>query len=170
MPDYQYGKIYKISSDSTDKIYIGSTSKQYLSSRLNDHKQSYKGFLNGKIKYYSAFDVLIFPDCKIILIESFPCKSKDELFAREDFHIKDLKEKGVNVVNKKLNNIKTKEEQKEWFKQHYQNNKQQINARDKSKRDNAIIIKCECGSEIKSYKLNDHKKTIKHKSFAINCI
>ena len=39
---YQQGKIYKLISSETDKIYIGSTCKKYLSQRLQDHKTDYK--------------------------------------------------------------------------------------------------------------------------------
>ena len=48
MPDYQQSKIYKIVSPNTDKIYIGSTTKQYLSSRMAHHICLYKKWLNGE--------------------------------------------------------------------------------------------------------------------------
>ena len=36
---YSRGKIYKIVSDCTDKIYIGSTCEKYLSNRLAGHRK-----------------------------------------------------------------------------------------------------------------------------------
>lgn len=36
MPDYSLGKIYKIVSNQTNKIYIGSSTKKRLSERMTD--------------------------------------------------------------------------------------------------------------------------------------
>lgn len=38
MVNYKDGKIYKIVSSQTAKIYIGSTTKKYLSQRMDDHR------------------------------------------------------------------------------------------------------------------------------------
>lgn len=38
MPDYSKGKIYKLCSNQTDNVYIGSTTQE-LSFRLSDHKK-----------------------------------------------------------------------------------------------------------------------------------
>jgi hypothetical protein len=46
MVNYQEGKIYKIISPLTDKIYVGSTTKKYLSERLCRHLCDYKRYLN----------------------------------------------------------------------------------------------------------------------------
>ena len=51
MPNYQLGKIYKITSSHTDLCYIGSTCEKYLSSRLGGHKKSMKCWKNGKRNY-----------------------------------------------------------------------------------------------------------------------
>ena len=44
MNKYQNSKIYKIYSDLGDKIYIGCTTKQYLSQRMASHKYNYAYF------------------------------------------------------------------------------------------------------------------------------
>jgi predicted GIY-YIG superfamily endonuclease len=41
MPDYSNGKIYKLVSDKTAMIYIGSTT-QDLNERLSGHKNEFK--------------------------------------------------------------------------------------------------------------------------------
>ena len=52
---YQLGKIYKIVSSQTDKIYIGSTCQKYLCNRMNNHKQNLRSYLMDKSgKYYVA--------------------------------------------------------------------------------------------------------------------
>ena len=40
MPNYNLGKIYKLISNQTDKIYVGSTA-QTLSKRFMNHKKSF---------------------------------------------------------------------------------------------------------------------------------
>ena len=97
MPNYQQSKIYKIISPHTDKIYIGSTTKQYLSTRFAHHMCVYKKWLNGEFHKINSFDILEFGDCKIILIETFPCNTKAELEAREYHHIKENKELTTNT-------------------------------------------------------------------------
>lgn len=82
MPDYQKAKIYRIISNETDKVYIGSTC-DYLSSRLGKHKYSFK---KGKTCPTSK-EILKYADCKIELIEEFPCATKRELLDREGYHI-----------------------------------------------------------------------------------
>tara|TARA_R110000824_G_C14824064_1_gene637082 strand:- start:38 stop:493 length:456 start_codon:yes stop_codon:yes gene_type:complete len=79
MPDYQNGKIYKIIGGGL--VYYGSTTqdlKQRFSIHLNDKKRG---------KNLSVNSVLGLIDCKIELIEDFPCHSKKELLWRERFFI-----------------------------------------------------------------------------------
>ena len=42
MVNYNNSKVYKIWSHAGDKIYIGSTTKDYLSKRMTDHRSAYK--------------------------------------------------------------------------------------------------------------------------------
>ena len=91
--DYQNGKIYKIESMMGDKIYIGSTTKQYLSQRMVQHKSNYKIWKDGKQNKtfsFNIFDEYGLENCEIILIEDYPCESKDQLTAREAHFIKSL--------------------------------------------------------------------------------
>ena len=62
------GRIYKIVSDKTDKIYIGST-VQTIEERLNIHEESYINWINSDFKtgYLSSFELLKYGDYKIIL-------------------------------------------------------------------------------------------------------
>lgn len=86
MIDYNLSKIYKITSDNTDEIFIGSTSRRLLSQSLSTHMRQYK--MNPRNKAINL--VLEKKDCKIILIENFPCKSKYELKQREKYFIDQL--------------------------------------------------------------------------------
>jgi hypothetical protein len=81
------GNIYKIVSDSTDKIYIGSTVKS-LEERLEEHENNYEFWFNKEFKsgYVSSFEILKYGDYKIILIEEYPCSSYKELLKREGYY------------------------------------------------------------------------------------
>ena len=58
----------------------------YLCQRMGCHKTKYVAFHNGKSNgNKSSFYMLDFDDAKIMLIELYPCNSKDELTAREQY-------------------------------------------------------------------------------------
>jgi hypothetical protein len=81
MSSYATGKIYKITSPHTDKIYIGSTTTS-LYRRLINHKHYYKHQKANSSKY--MFDS---GDPKIELIEEYPCHTKAELLEREQYYM-----------------------------------------------------------------------------------
>ena len=93
MTNYQKTKIYKIESHLGDKIYVGSTAKEYLSQRFQQHKNGYKQWKAGKyrkVNSYELFDEYGVENCKIVLLESYPCNSKDEKNAREGHYIREI--------------------------------------------------------------------------------
>jgi|SRR5208282_2092466 len=100
MPDYSQGKIYKIVSSKTNKIYIGSTAVKYLSQRMVEHRSHYKQWNKGTRPYTTSYEVVKYPDAKIILIENWRCSSKDSLFAREQEWI-DYEKNSCNKNNSK---------------------------------------------------------------------
>jgi hypothetical protein len=73
---YQDAKIYKLVSQQTDNIYIGATCET-LSNRFNGHKMNYKRNVATTSNY-----IVQYSDCKIILIENWPCNNKEELNKR----------------------------------------------------------------------------------------
>ena len=83
MPNYQLGKVYKLVNDDDDQIYIGSTTQRYLCNRMTIHRNDHK--LGRKM---SACKILEKTNPRIVLIELWPCNSKDELTAREEHHRK----------------------------------------------------------------------------------
>ncbi len=96
MPDYKDGKIYKLVSDKTHLIYIGSTA-QPLSKRFYQHKSKKNNCSSQHLFNISESNV------EIVLIESFPCKNKEELTAREYHYIRKNKKIAVNCA-KCINN------------------------------------------------------------------
>ena len=82
MPNYQNGKIYKLVSNISSDIYIGSTVNK-LSHRLNMHKTKANKCVS---KQLFTDDAVI----QIILIELCPSNSKIELTSREHHYITTL--------------------------------------------------------------------------------
>jgi len=137
---YQRGKIYRIVCNTTGLQYYGSTCEKYLSYRLAKHKNNYKNYLIEKYNFVTSFKIIESDNYEIVLVENFPCKSKDELNQRERFYIEN--NECVNKVipcrtreeyreeNKehmkeymKEYNEKNKEYMKEYFKEYYEKNK-----------------------------------------------
>ena len=162
--NYKNGKIYKIESHLGDKIYIGSTTKQYLSQRFFAHRSDFKTWLNGKrprrVNSFILFEEYGTENCEIVLIESFPCNSKDELHSREAHYIKTMA-----CVNKAIPN-RTQEEYKI-------DNIERLKVRDKDYREankerRGMKIQCACGNV---YSYNDksrHFKCKKHIKYEEN--
>lgn len=87
MADYTKGKIYKILSDNTDKIYIGSTINE-LQHRFKDHQRGFKKWKEDNEKgYCSSYEILKYNDARIELLEQYPCAEKYELISKENYHM-----------------------------------------------------------------------------------
>jgi hypothetical protein len=124
------GKIYKIWSKLTDKIYIGSTILKTLGERLSKHKWDFDNRYNGS--YVSSFDIFEFGDVQISLIEDYPCGSKRELELREGFYQRKYKNLCVNKQIAGRTSRQYRLDRKEFFddydKQYYKNNIERITA------------------------------------------
>ena len=97
MPDYSLGKIYKIECLTSKLIYYGSTCEPTLARRLSAHRNLFNLYKKTGNKFMTSFLVLLNDNYEITLVESFPCKSRDELMARERYHTKI--NQSVNYMN-----------------------------------------------------------------------
>jgi hypothetical protein len=126
MVNYNNGKIYKIEPivdhDEGD-IYIGSTTKQYLSQRMDTHRNDYKR-KHGSMTCFKLFDKYGFENCCITLLETVQANSKDELHARERFYIQSMK--CVNKVIPLQTPKEYREIHKDKMKVYYETNKDKI--------------------------------------------
>ena len=94
----QTGFIYKLTSASTNKIYIGSTSLNSINDRLLRHKASFRRYNRGQNREYcSAYELMMYPDVQIELIERVQYRDKEFLRQRENFYISN----NINCVNKR---------------------------------------------------------------------
>ena len=159
---YQNGKIYKIVDSGYTKCYIGSTVEP-LSNRMAGHRSHYRrGKLNSNSKL--LFDEFGTDNCRIELIEHFPCNSKEELLKREGNYIS-----STDCVNKVVPG-RTKQE---WHQQRYNlphvvaYRKQFVEThceelKEYKKNWGAHLFLCECGCEINRSSKSKHLKSIKH--------
>ena len=113
MVNYQNSKIYKIIDIGSNMCYIGSTTKDYLSKRMTEHRNHYSQWLNGKpgnVSAFQIFDTYGVENCRIELIELCPCNSRDELTKLESQYIR-----SENCVNKVIPDRGMTEYQKEYY-------------------------------------------------------
>ncbi len=187
MVNYANGKIYKLVSFQTDKVYIGSTCEK-LSVRKAKHKSKYKCFLSGRDVYITSFELIKLGDVDIVLLEEFPCANKEQLHKRERYYIdtyncvnkvlptrtdKEYYEVNKEKIDKQIKKYQeaNKEELKNYRKAYNEKNKDKKKAYfteyyakniDKIKDYQKISYTCSCGSEVKKYKKSQHDKTKKH--------
>ena len=156
MADYSKGKIYRIISDKTDAVYIGST-VQTLERRFTDHKSHFKCG-----PYCASTELLKLGDARIELIRDFPCNSERELAKGEDDEIVAC----CKVVNcRRASRTKSEYYQDnkkgiiEHIKQYREANKAEIAEKQKEP------FECECGSTIRKNEKSRHLKSAKHQAF-----
>lgn len=151
MPVYQQGKIYKIISSKTDKIYIGSTTMPRLSTRMSGHRSAFKRYNNDKEgnDFLSSFEMLQYDDATIVLIKAFPCDSRDA-----------LREEGQVLIDEHAGICINKHRADTGIRANFRN------AREKSNEEN-----CTEGNEIKNQSYNsqyakDSKEILRKKKYA----
>jgi len=129
--DYQNGKIYQIVNSINNKIYIGSCATE-LRIRFQAHKNNSNKHKRANVEFYDFLKDNI-EYCQIILIENYPCNSKNELEKREYQIIQDkIKELGRD----KLYNISISLSgigHSTYGRQHTLETKQKISEKNKGK-------------------------------------
>lgn len=185
-------KVYKLTNDINDKIYIGSCNLQYISMRFRLHKQSTKN-LSGRrnSKLYIHMREVGTEHFKIEIIEKVICDTKQQLREREQYWIEKLKpelnmfnaikmdkeyyKERIDKENQKSHRKKYYEEHKEEIlikqKEYSESNKEKISERKKIYRERiiehikekkSIKYTCKCGSILCLDKKARHEKTKKH--------
>ena len=157
MVNYKNSKVYKIWSTQGNKIYIGSTTKEYLSQRMDKHRSDYRRFKDGKctsLTSFTLFDEYGIENCFIELLEAKECKSKDELLQIEGRYIRELV-----CVNKVLFPYRTKEQILDYQKQYKVDNKEKISEQHRK------ICNCECSNTYTYRNKSQHLKSKKHRLY-----
>ncbi len=158
--DFSKAKIYKITNDFNNDIYIGSTCDTLIK-RFSHHKNNSKIECNKNLLLYRLTNEIGFDRFRIDLIEDYPCEDKQALRLREGYWIRQ-----IGTLNKLIAG-RTKQEYCEdnknkkaiYDKEHYEDNKAILNKK----------IICECGGCYTTTHKSRHLKTKKHLSLlAIN--
>jgi hypothetical protein len=176
--DYSKGKVYKIEpivEHEEGDIYIGSTTKDYLSQRMTAHRSDYNRWKNGDqsfVRSYELFDKYGLGNCRIILLEAVEAKSLDELHAREGHYIKSLKCVNKQIMTRTKNewyneNFKDIQAKKEIYRKQ---NKDKIKKRKEKYYESrkellTTVFTCCCGAVIQLREKTPHQKTKKHQNF-----
>ena len=141
MPDYKNGKVYKIVSPShPELVYYGST-VQKLNVRMGGHR--HRPDATSKL-------ILCYDDAIIVLVESVPCNTKEELTKKEAEYILQNK-----CVNKRVPLQKTKDEKALYEKTYRIDNDEKIKVRRKANYNDNREKELE---RAKTYKLNHQEE------------
>ena len=171
-------KIYKITDNTNNNKYIGSTCKT-LKYRLSEHKSHYKRYLKGLGNNVKSFDILKNNDFKIELLENCDIKTKQELLERERFYIENN-----NCLNKNIPGNFDKGYQ-QYHKDYYNHNKDKLsNYHKEYNANNKVKIKeyieayyetnkdklkekfaCVCGGKYTHSQKSTHLKSNKHQNY-----
>jgi len=147
--------IYKITSTAGDKVYIGSTTQKL--------KYRFTGHLTNSCSVHILFKEYGVDTCTIEAIEEV---KNEERLVREKYWIEHYRETAVNINRP----IRTKEEQLQQMRDHYQQNKEAHYQYSKTsyekhkERRNKETIICECGVETTKVNISRHIKTKTHLS------
>ena len=155
--EFSKGKIYKISNDYNEDVYVGSTCDTLIK-RFSSHKSN----RNCKTKINRPLNVLMneigTERFRIDLIEDYPCNDKYQLRQREGYWIGEMGSLNMLVAGRDKKEIyqEKREEILSKNKERYENNKERYLKTMNEK------IKCECGCEISRTNLKRHQQSPKH--------
>jgi len=162
--DYSKTKIYKIWSPLGDKIYIGSTTKEYLSQRMTTHRYTYNKYKKTNKEFITSFilfDEYGLENCIIELLEAKECNNINEAKQLEGGYIRNLECVNKNIAGRIYKEYyeDNKEVINTRHKEYYEDNKDVINTRHKEYyEDNKDVINIQ---QIK-YRNNNEEKMKKH--------
>ena len=179
MNKYHNGKIYKIVDVGYNKCYIGSTTEK-LSVRFCKHTHHYRTYdENNKKRYcrcFELFDEYGVNNCKIELVETCKCETKEELLKYEGEHIRnnDCLNKIIagrtdkeyrNDNKQKLKEMKHDDYLKNADKYREKNKEWRIMNKEQQQKYRARTFTCGCGSTSTITHKHRHEKSKKHQDY-----
>ncbi len=161
--DYSKGKIYKITNDYNDDVYINYTCDT-LVKRFSCHKKNAQKVLFKNSTLYKLMNEIGFDRFRIQLVENCPCEDKYQLCQMTREYVRNC----GTIINKQVPG-RTKQQ---YYKEYRENNKEQLKQKnkeytelnkDKIKEKRSVPFTCVCGCVIK-YSINKsrHEKSKKH--------
>ena len=142
--DLSKGKIYKITNDYNDEVYVGSTCDT-LMKRFSYHKRGRNSSKRDNQPLYILMKEIGTERFAIYLIENYPCENKYELGQREGSWIRQ-----IGTLNKRIEGRTSKEyyednrgKRIEQQKEYYKNNPEKMKEyQQQYKAKNVEKIKC----------------------------
>ncbi len=169
--DFNKGKIYKITNDYNDDIYIGSTCDTLIRRFINHKSDSKKEHCKNK-PIYKLMNEIGFERFRIELIEEYTCQDKYQLRQREGHFIREIGTLNQNIAGRtkqeyQKENYEANREHLEEYKKNNKEKYQKINKDYYQKNQEYITerVLCECGCSISRSNIAKHNKTIKHIAF-----
>jgi hypothetical protein len=156
--DYSKSKVYKIWSTLGDMIYIGSTTKEYLSQRMTAHRYGYIDWKKHNHKFitsYKLFDEYGVDNCIIELLEAKELKNNDEIRQLEGGYIRNMA-----CVNKNIAGRTIEEARKEYYQQNKEARKE-YNQQNKEARKEYYQQNKEAQKEYSKQHYQQNKEVIK---------
>ena len=145
--DYSRGVIYKIVNSVDDREYFGSTAQKYRSKRWAKHKYEAK---NGNpASVYQHMRKVGIDNCRMVLLEKYPCNDQEELEIREEWWRQQSKQKALNERRCHLTNKQKREENIIKCKNYRQHK-----------------FTCACGGTCTKQNKSRHIKSKKHQRWA----
>ena len=125
--DYKKAKIYKITNDYNDEIYIGSTCDT-LGRRFSVHKCDSRRERNKNRPLYKLMNDIGSERFRIQLICNYPCDDKYQLRQKEGEYIRNTGHLNKNIAGRtdKEYEQETKEHKREYKKEYIKKNKDKI--------------------------------------------
>jgi len=127
--DFTKAKIYKITNDYNDEVYIGSTCNK-LTKRFSQHRSNCKNEDKKNSPLYSLMNEIGETRFRIQLICDYPCEDKYQLKQKEGEYIRDL-----GTLNKQIAG-RTQQQYNEEHKEYYQEVKKK--SAEKHKEENIV--------------------------------
>ena len=180
------GKIYKILCNETGEVYYGSTVKKLLCYRRAEHVSDVKRFDEGRIpRKCQCYDIIKRGNFTMSLVEEYSFDNIEQLRWRERHYIENnecvntrrpiaTKKDKYETVKIRLQkpevHEKKKQADRDWRARNKDSEewKQRKAESEKKYRDNCKVIECECGSNVKSFRIKEHLKTQKHQNYLKN--
>jgi hypothetical protein len=176
MVNYANGKIYQVMAKHGGDVYVGSTTKEYLSQRMDGHRGQYKRWKNDKsnnVTVFGIFEKYGVENCCIVLLELVNATNIDELMARERHWIQSTPCVNKNIPGRtraqyKVDNreqilsydaqyrVDNREQVLAYQAQYQADNRELLNLKQSEK------VQCNCGCSVRRSGMSDHRKTQKH--------
>jgi group I intron endonuclease len=183
--DYTKAKIYKITNDCNDEIYVGSTCDT-LVKRFSSHKTDYIRECKSRKPLYMLMNEIGFDRFRIELIENYPSDDKYQLRQREGFYIREIgtlnkviagrtKEEYLSdnkeILSEKRKDYELRNEDKisEYKKEYRKENLETLLEKEKEFREQnkeklQEYVICDCGCNVFKKNLSRHKLSKKHQN------